>query len=58
LSEIVVAVFASVIVLKEPVTLFSTIGALFIIIAVALVSLKENGLGQKSGKSNAFLENA
>jgi drug/metabolite transporter (DMT)-like permease len=58
LSEIVVAVFASVIVLKEPVTLFSTIGALFIIIAVALVSLKENGLGQKSDKSNAFLENA
>jgi drug/metabolite transporter (DMT)-like permease len=58
LSEIVVAVFASVIVLKEPVTLFSTIGALFIIIAVALVSVKENGLRRKSDKSNSFLENA
>jgi drug/metabolite transporter (DMT)-like permease len=42
LSEIVVAVVASVIVLKEPVTVFSTIGALFIIIAIALVSAKDN----------------
>ena len=41
LSEIVVAVVASVIVLKEPVTVFSTIGALFIIIAIALVSVKD-----------------
>jgi drug/metabolite transporter (DMT)-like permease len=38
LSEIVVAVVLSILVLKEPVTLFSTIGAFFIIIAIALVS--------------------
>jgi drug/metabolite transporter (DMT)-like permease len=47
LSEIVVAVIASVIVLKEPVTMFSTVGALFIIIAIALVSVKDNGLRLK-----------
>ena len=44
LSEIVVAVVASVTVLKEPVNMFSTVGALFIIIAIALVSLKDNNL--------------
>jgi drug/metabolite transporter (DMT)-like permease len=58
LSEIVVAVVASVLVLKEPVTVFSTVGALFIIIAIALVSVKDNGLGQKSNKSSVFLDNA
>lgn len=42
LSEIVVAVIISVLVLREPITLFSTIGALFIVIAIALVSLKTN----------------
>ena len=56
LSEIVVAVVASVIVLKEPVTVFSTVGALFIIIAIALVSVKDNGLGQKSNKPSVFLD--
>jgi drug/metabolite transporter (DMT)-like permease len=55
LSEIVVAVVASVIVLKEPVTVFSTVGALFIIIAIALVSVKDNVSGQKS---SAFLNDA
>ena len=50
LSEIVVAVVASVLVLKEPVTVFSTVGALLIIIAIALVSIKDNGLSQKSPK--------
>jgi drug/metabolite transporter (DMT)-like permease len=40
LSEIVVAVILSITVLKEPVTVFSTIGALFIVIAIALVSIK------------------
>jgi drug/metabolite transporter (DMT)-like permease len=39
LSEIVVAVILSIIVLKEPVTVFSTIGAFFIVIAIALVSV-------------------
>ena len=58
LSEIVVAVVASVLVLKEPVTVFSTVGALFIVIAIALVSVKDNGLGQKRNKSNVFLDNA
>ena len=38
LSEIVIAVLLSILVLKEPVTIFSTIGALLIIIAIALVS--------------------
>jgi drug/metabolite transporter (DMT)-like permease len=47
LSEIVVAVIASVMVLKEPITMFSTLGALFIIVAIALVSVKDNGLGAK-----------
>jgi drug/metabolite transporter (DMT)-like permease len=46
LSEIVVAVIASVILLKEPVTVFSTVGALFIILAIALVSLKDNNSRQ------------
>jgi drug/metabolite transporter (DMT)-like permease len=58
LSEIVVAVVASVIVLKEPVTVFSTVGALFIIIAIVLVSVRDNSLGQKSNKSNVFLDDA
>jgi drug/metabolite transporter (DMT)-like permease len=55
LSEIVVAVAASVIVLKEPVTVFSTIGALFIIIAIALVSVKDNGLALKKWQIKLFL---
>ncbi len=41
LSEIVVAVVASVIVLKEPITVFSTIGAFLIIIAITLVSVRD-----------------
>jgi len=40
LSEIVVAVILSIVVLKEPITIFSTIGAFFIIIAIALVSIQ------------------
>jgi drug/metabolite transporter (DMT)-like permease len=48
LSEIVVAVVASVLVLKEPVTVFSTVGALFIVIAIALVSVKDNAVRQKN----------
>jgi drug/metabolite transporter (DMT)-like permease len=39
LSEIVVAVILSIVVLKEPVTVFSSIGAFFIVIAIALVSV-------------------
>lgn len=40
LSEIVIAVVLSIVVLKEPITVFSSIGALLIVIAIALVSLK------------------
>ena len=41
LSEIIVAIVASIIVLKEPVTIFSTIGAFLIVIAIALVSVRD-----------------
>jgi drug/metabolite transporter (DMT)-like permease len=52
LSEIVVAVVASVAVLKEPVTVFSTIGAFFIIIAIALVSVRDKQLTQERKPEN------
>ena len=54
LSEIVVAVVASVTVLKEPVTVFSTIGALFIIIAIALVSVKDKQMVQENLKIERY----
>jgi drug/metabolite transporter (DMT)-like permease len=41
LSEVVVAVVASVVVLQEPITVFSNIGALFIVVAITLVSVKD-----------------
>jgi drug/metabolite transporter (DMT)-like permease len=41
LSEIVVAVILSIAVLKEPITVFSTIGAFSIVIAIALVSVQD-----------------
>jgi drug/metabolite transporter (DMT)-like permease len=41
LSEIVVAVILSIVILKEPITVFSTIGAFLIVIAIALVSLRD-----------------
>jgi drug/metabolite transporter (DMT)-like permease len=41
LSEIVVAVVASIVVLKETITVFSTIGAFLIVIAITLVSFKD-----------------
>jgi drug/metabolite transporter (DMT)-like permease len=47
LSEIVVALVASVLVLKEPVTVFSMIGAFFIVIAIAIVSVKDKVLAKK-----------
>jgi drug/metabolite transporter (DMT)-like permease len=40
LSEIVIAVILSIVVLKEPITVFSSIGAFFIVIAIALVSVQ------------------
>jgi drug/metabolite transporter (DMT)-like permease len=47
LSEVVVAVIASILVLQEPITVFSSIGALLIAIAILLVSLKDNYFGRK-----------
>ena len=47
LSEIVIAGVASIFILQEPVTIFSSIGAFFIIIAIALVSVKDNYFTQK-----------
>jgi drug/metabolite transporter (DMT)-like permease len=47
LSEIVVAVIASSVALKEAVTVFSTVGGLFIIVAIVLVSVKDNALSRK-----------
>jgi drug/metabolite transporter (DMT)-like permease len=41
LSEIVMAVFLSIVILKEPITIFSTIGAFLIVIAIALVSVQD-----------------
>ena len=41
LSEIVMAVILSIVILKEPITIFSTIGAFLIIIAIALVSVQD-----------------
>lgn len=48
LSEIVVAVIASVVVLKEPITVYSTVGAFFIVIAIALVSIRDKINSEKS----------
>jgi drug/metabolite transporter (DMT)-like permease len=47
LSEIVIAVIASIVILKEPVTVFSTIGALLIVIAIVLVSVKDDYFSRK-----------
>jgi len=41
LSEIIIAIVASIVVLREPVTIFSTIGAFLIVIAIALVSVRD-----------------
>jgi drug/metabolite transporter (DMT)-like permease len=47
LSEVVVAVIASLLFLQEPVTISSTIGALLIIVAILLVSVKTNHLARR-----------
>ena len=41
LSEIVMACVLSIVVLQEPITVFSTIGAFLIVIAIALVSVQD-----------------
>ena len=55
LSEIVVAVFASVIILKEPITVFSSVGAFLIVLAITLVSLRDKTNTKKKHKSNILL---
>ena len=42
LSEIVIAVIGSIAILQEPITVFSSIGALFIVIAILFVSINDN----------------
>jgi drug/metabolite transporter (DMT)-like permease len=48
LSEIVVAVVASVVILKETITVFSSVGAFFIVIAIAIVSLRDKMNAEKT----------
>jgi drug/metabolite transporter (DMT)-like permease len=56
LSEIVVAIILSIVVLKEPITIFSSIGAFFIVIAIALVSLQDKkDKATKAEKSPSLL---
>jgi drug/metabolite transporter (DMT)-like permease len=52
LSEIVVAVIASIVILKEPVTVFSTIGAFFIVIAIALVSVRDKKVNIENAENS------
>lgn len=47
LSEVVVAVAASILVLQEPITVFSSIGAFLIVIAIVLVSVKDSYFARK-----------
>ena len=51
LSEIVVAVILSILDLKEPITVFSTVGALLIVMAIALVSFQDKKNGAKGLKT-------
>jgi drug/metabolite transporter (DMT)-like permease len=52
LSEIIVAIVASIIVLREPVTTFSTIGAFLIVIAIALVSVRDRKTNTEKPENN------
>lgn len=47
LSEIVIAFVASIFILQEPFTIFSSIGAFLIFVAIALVSVKDNYFTRK-----------
>ncbi|MCX8150639.1 MAG: DMT family transporter [Candidatus Bathyarchaeota archaeon] len=42
LSEIIIATVASVLILKEPMSIFSAVGALLIVLAIVLVSVKDH----------------
>jgi drug/metabolite transporter (DMT)-like permease len=50
LSEIVVAVIGSITILQEPITVFSSIGALFIVVAILFVSINDNHFARKNNK--------
>ena len=58
LSEIVVAIILSIVVLKEPITIFSAIGAFFIVIAIALVSVQNNKVSTTKAEKSHSLSNA
>jgi drug/metabolite transporter (DMT)-like permease len=58
LSEIVVAVILSIVVLKEPITIFSTIGAFLIVIAIALVSVQDKKVKELKAEKIPSLPNA
>jgi drug/metabolite transporter (DMT)-like permease len=58
LSEIVVAVILSIVILKEPITIFSTIGAFLIVIAIALVSLQDKKIKATKAEKSPYLLNA
>jgi drug/metabolite transporter (DMT)-like permease len=58
LSEIVVAVILSIVVLKEPITIFSSIGAFFIVIAIALVSVQDKRIKEAKAEKSPSLLNA
>lgn len=58
LSEIVVAVILSIVVLKEPITIFSSIGAFFIVIAIALVSVQDKKINVTKSEKTPCMPNA
>jgi drug/metabolite transporter (DMT)-like permease len=58
LSEIVVAVILSIFVLKEPITIFSSIGAFFMVIAIALVSIQDKKIKEAKAQKSPSLLNA
>lgn len=48
LSEIVIAIILAILILKEPITVFSSIGALFIVVAIALVSVRDKKINSEN----------
>jgi drug/metabolite transporter (DMT)-like permease len=54
LSEVVVAVILSIVVLKEPITVFSTIGAFLIVLAIVLVSLQDKKISVNKAENKPF----
>jgi drug/metabolite transporter (DMT)-like permease len=58
LSEIVVAVILSIVILKEPITIFSTVGTFFIVIAIALVSVQDKKVNTTKAETSHSLPNA